>query len=198
MFLTWATVLFAQQQSLPSAPDPKPSPSPFKTSSKPQPVPPAVADPDKDPEKKDGDKKDREDKDNKDKDKKDREEAAPGLSDVLAEPLDARQQLVLKDYFSGRLVPAIRSCWYRVMPEEAYPKRRPLHLDRKGKSGKVRIEFTLHKDGSVTDAGIENSSGDKVLDQAALNAVKECRTGSLPSAFSRETVRMHFNFYYNP
>lgn len=71
-------------------------------------------------------------------------------------------------------------------------------LDKKGKSGKVQVAFTLHKDGSITDATIQNASGDDALDQAALRAVKDCRRAPLPSAFARETVKMRFLFYYNP
>jgi TonB family protein len=181
MCLAGATTILAQQQTLPSAPDPKPSPSPFKFPAKAQPVPPAASGTDKN-----------------DNEKKHHEEGIPGISDLLAEPLEARQQLILKEYLSNRLVQAVRSCWVSVMPEEARGKHRPFHLDKKGKSGKVRVAFTLHKDGSMTDAAIEDSSGDKVLDQAALNAVKDCRPPPLPSAFARETLKMHFWFYYNP
>ena len=84
------------------------------------------------------------------------------------------------------------------MPEEAMGKHRRFHLDKKGKTGKVRVGFTLHTDGSRTDATIEDSSGDKALDQAALNAVKDCPPTPPPSAFARETLKMQFRFYYNP
>ena len=51
---------------------------------------------------------------------------------------------------------------------------------------------------SMTDTTIEDSSGDKVLDQAALKAVKDCGPPPLPSDFSREILKMRFWFYYNP
>src|SRR5436853_2197685 len=92
MCLACATTILAQQQTLPSAPDPKPRPSPFKFPVKAQPVPPAASGTDK-----------------KDDEKKHHEEVIPGISDLLAEPLEARQQLMLKEYFSNRLLQAVRS-----------------------------------------------------------------------------------------
>ncbi len=54
----------------------------------------------------------------------------------------------------------------------------------------------------MTDATIEDSSGDssgdKLLDKAALTAIKDCRPAPLPSALSRETLKMRLHFYYNP
>jgi len=50
---------------------------------------------------------------------------------------------------------------------------------------------------TIEDSG-EDSSGDRVLDQAALNAVKDCRPAPLPAALAREILKMHFWFYYNP
>jgi protein TonB len=146
-----------------------------------QPVPPTASDTDK-----------------KGNEKEHYEEVIPGLSGVLAEVPEPRQQFILLGYFSNRLVPAIRSCWISVMPEEAKGKHRSFHLDKKGKTGKVRVGFTLHKDGSRTDATIEGSSGNKALDQAALNAVKDCPPAPLPATFARETLKMRFSFYYNP
>ncbi len=184
IFLSCVTTILAQQQTLPAAPDPKPSPSPFQFPAKAQPVPPAASG-----------------KDEKDSEKKHRQELIPGIQgmvDLGDEILDPKQQTILKEYLSNRLVPDIRSCWYDIIPEEARVQHRRFRFDKKPKSGKVRVAFTLHKDGSKSDVIIEDSSGDKLLDQAALDAVKDCRPAPLPPAFTRETLKMRFGFYYNP
>jgi TonB family protein len=175
IFLAFSSTLVAQQP-LPSAPEPKPAPAPtpFKVPEKTQPVPPPPAEPQKKPQ-----------------------DDVRGLSGITTEPLEHRDQLILKDYLSSRLVPAVRSHWFATIPEEAQSKRRPLY-NKKGKSGKVTIAFTLHRDGSVSDVSVDDSSGDKVLDLAAFHAVKDCQPGSLPAVFSKDTLKMHFTFYYNP
>jgi TonB family protein len=177
--LVCAATVLAQQQTLPSAPEPKPSPAPFKLPAKGQPVPPPAAS--------DSDEKN-----------KHREAFMPGLYGVQAEDLEPAQEFILKEYLANRLLPAIRSCWYNIIPEEAKIQHRRFRLDKKGKSGKVRVAFTLHKDGSRTDVTIEDSSGHNALDHAALSAVKECSPAPLPAAFARETLKMRFSFYYNP
>ncbi len=108
VFLACTATLLAQQPTLPSAPDPKPAPSPFKVPSKMERIPPSGFGSDK-----------------KDNDKKDYEEVTPGLSGILAEPLEPRQKLILKEYLSAQFIPAVRSCWFSVIPEEAQAKRRP-------------------------------------------------------------------------
>lgn len=176
------TAALTAQQPLPSAPDPKPAPTPFKAPARTLPAPASAPAPVPDS-------------------KETEEDNLPGHLGVSTEAMDYRQELIFKDYFSNRLRPAIRHRWIDAMPEEANGKHKkfgPIHIDKKGKSGKVRVGFTLHKDGSVSDVNLEDSSGDKLLDMAAFNAVKDCQPGPLPAAFSRDQLKMRLIFYYNP
>lgn len=66
-----------------------------------------------------------------------------------------------------------------------------------GGAGDVMIKFTIQRDGRITDAAIETSSGNTTLDLAALRAVIGTRTlNPLPSAFPDQTLPVHLNFEY--
>jgi protein TonB len=177
-----SAAILAGQQSLPSAPEPKPAPTPFKLPAQATPVPPPESKP----------------ADSKPKDTTGKNVALFDFSGVFTRPLEDRQQLLLADYIAHRLKPAVFARWAILMPEEAMSRQRRFHLNRKGKTGKVAVSFTLHKDGSITDAAVSDSSGDKVLDQAALQAIRESKPGPLPAGFERETQEMRFKFAYNP
>ena len=57
-----------------------------------------------------------------------------------------------------------------------YPTGREASIQRP--EGKVRIWFVLRRDGSLVDAGIEDSSNSILLDNAGLNTIKR---GSMPA-----------------
>lgn len=66
-----------------------------------------------------------------------------------------------------------------------------------GGTGDVMIKFTIQRDGRITDAAIETSSGNPTLDLAALRAVITTRTlNPLPSPFPNQTLPVHLNFEY--
>ena len=89
--------------------------------------------------------------------------------------------------------------WNDVMPEEAKEHRTGLiKVVKKGKNGTVRVGFTLHKSGQITDITVDDSSGDKLLDQAAAKAVKDSQPLPLPKAFAKDQLRIRATFLYNP
>ena len=67
-----------------------------------------------------------------------------------------------------------------------------------GTSGQVLVRFTIQRNGQISDAAVERSSGSQVLDMAALRAVVGTRTlNPLPSAFPNQTLGVHLNFEYS-
>jgi len=63
--------------------------------------------------------------------------------------------------------------------------------------GHVDIEFTVERDGSLSEARIVKSSGTAVLDRAALNALQGSRFLPLPADFAPPRVTMQAIFFYN-
>jgi periplasmic protein TonB len=66
-----------------------------------------------------------------------------------------------------------------------------------GARGTSLIRFTIHRDGSISDATIFQSSGIVTLDNAALRAVLSARTlPPLPDAYTNPTLTMRLSFEY--
>ena len=64
-------------------------------------------------------------------------------------------------------------------------------------SGQTIIKFTIQRDGRITDAALERSSGYTALDLNAQRAVMITRQlPPLPSAFPNPTLTVHLNFQY--
>ena len=57
----------------------------------------------------------------------------------------------------------------KIARAKTYP---PLARERK-QQGKTFLSFKLDRDGKILELSIENSSGHKILDQAAIKAIKE-------------------------
>jgi TonB family protein len=53
--------------------------------------------------------------------------------------------------------------------------RYPMESALRGSQGAVDLNFYVESDGRVSDGRIDRSSGDPLLDNAALNALKGCR-----------------------
>jgi TonB family protein len=63
--------------------------------------------------------------------------------------------------------------------------------------GLTIVKFTIQRDGSITDAAVERSSGFTALDIAALRAVMGTRQlPPLPAAYSNPSLGVHLNFDY--
>lgn len=92
--------------------------------------------------------------------------------------------------YMNRVVAAVRRNWYAVMPESAML----------GDRGRVVLEFTIMKNGSVPDGDPVRimGSGKEPLDRAAVSAIRSSNPFEpLPSAFSGPSLRLRFIFLYN-
>ena len=95
-----------------------------------------------------------------------------------------------KRYLS-RMLMKIRQKWYERIPRPALPPER--------KHGIVTVQFAILTDGEVVDAKITDSSGDSLLDQAALVAIiKSSPLPRLPKEGGQERLQLRFTFTYNP
>ena len=64
-----------------------------------------------------------------------------------------------------------------------------------GASVPVVVVFTIDRDGTIRDASVETSSGNGVLDRAALRAVLESSPlGTLPFGYQGTYLRVHLKF----
>lgn len=73
---------------------------------------------------------------------------------------------------------------YYLNSIKRYPTGREASIQRP--EGKVRIWFTLRRDGSLVDAGIEDSSNSILLDNAGLATIKRGNLPAFDNAFSGE------------
>jgi len=92
--------------------------------------------------------------------------------------------------YMNRVVAAVRRNWYAVMPESAMM----------GDRGRVGLEFSIMKNGSVPDGEPVRimGSGKEPLDRAAVSAIRSSNPFEpLPSAFSGPYIRLRFIFLYN-
>jgi periplasmic protein TonB len=68
---------------------------------------------------------------------------------------------------------------------------------RQGITGQVMVKFTIQRDGSITDAQVERSSGFAALDMNAHRAVLATRqVPALPAQFPNSTLTVHLRFDY--
>jgi len=111
--------------------------------------------------------------------------------------LDGPNGFALKDFLVHQVKPTVLQQWEALMPEEAKSHRR-FGIVQKGKSAIVRVSFTLHKDGAITDIVLDETSGEKVLDAAALKAIKDSQPLRLPAAYPDNSLTLRTSFYYNP
>lgn len=78
-----------------------------------------------------------------------------------------------------------------------YPTGRDASIQRP--EGKVRIWFVLRRDGSLVDAGIEDSSNSILLDNAGLTTVKRGNMPPFEAAFgAEETHRFTVDLDFKP
>jgi TonB family protein len=104
--------------------------------------------------------------------------------------LSDTQGVDFNEYVSDMLQP-IRSNWYAKMPEEA---KQPKML-----KGKVSVRFAILKSGALDEAPtVEVSSGNKVLDDAAVAAVRAATPFErLPESLRRPKTELRLTFLYN-
>ncbi|MEO8499830.1 MAG: TonB family protein [Vicinamibacteria bacterium] len=61
-------------------------------------------------------------------------------------------------------------------------------------AGNVKVAFTIHRDGSVDEVEVLESSGSATIDRLAERAVISTQLGPLPNAYEKETLVVHANF----
>jgi TonB family protein len=90
--------------------------------------------------------------------------------------------------YGTRIAQILRQNWYNLMPPSVYAPQ--------WKQGKVSIEFSILKDGTVSDMKLA-SSGDVALDRAALESIKASVFPPLPKEFPGQRLGWRFHYYYN-
>jgi protein TonB len=66
-----------------------------------------------------------------------------------------------------------------------------------GARGHVDLEFTVERDGRMSDVRVLKSSGTPALDRAARNALLGSRLQMLPADYGRSSLTIQVSFYYN-
>lgn len=61
-------------------------------------------------------------------------------------------------------------------------------------AGNVKVAFTIHRDGSVDEVEVIESSGSSSIDRLAERAVISTQLGPLPNGYEKETLVVHANF----
>jgi TonB family protein len=92
--------------------------------------------------------------------------------------------------YMARVLASVRRNWYAVMPQSAML----------GDRGRVILEFTIRKDGSVPNGEPVPimGSGKEPLDRAAISAIRSSNPFEpLPPAFTGPEIRLRFIFLYN-
>ncbi len=89
--------------------------------------------------------------------------------------------------------------WYgRIIKRRVSDGWYPPYVARMGLTGRTVITFRIKHDGQLTEITLRESSGNRSLDQAALNAIKS--VGSLPALpedYPRPSLGVTFSFWYN-
>ena len=87
-----------------------------------------------------------------------------------------------------RMLALVRRNWYALIPEIA----------RLGRQGRVVLQFTILRDGSVPDLILAEGSGTRSLDGAALASIQLSNPfPALPQEFPGTDIRMQFTYLYN-
>jgi len=105
------------------------------------------------------------------------------LPALLSDP----QGIDFKPYLTRRLATVKRN-WMTVWPESA----------KTGRRGRVGVQFSIAKDGTVTKVVFAFPSGADALDRAAIAAISMSNPfPPLPSEFKGDRIVLQFNFAYN-
>jgi TonB family protein len=110
-------------------------------------------------------------------------ELQAGLPQLLSDPMGVD----FKPYLA-QVAAAVKRYWMAIWPEAA----------RQGRSGRVEIQFSVDRFGTVPKLVIYSGSGTDALDRAAVAAI----AGSvpfpvLPKAYKPDLIKLQLNFIYN-
>lgn len=82
----------------------------------------------------------------------------------------------------------VRQNWYRLIPASAEKAK-----------GKLAIEFTVLKNGQISDMKLVARAGDASLDRAAWGGIRASNPfPALPAEFKGDHITFRCRFYYNP
>jgi TonB family protein len=91
-------------------------------------------------------------------------------------------------YLESRVLPLIRATWYRLASKS---------VEKVG--GDATLQFTILKDGGVSDVQVTDGAGHAALADLAMDAVKKSGPfAGLPAEFSGQTITVRTRFRYEP
>ncbi len=61
-------------------------------------------------------------------------------------------------------------------------------------AGSVKVAFTIHRDGSIDQVEVIESSGSATIDRLAERAVVSTQLGPIPNSYDKETILIHATF----
>jgi protein TonB len=107
----------------------------------------------------------------------------PNNMQLLSDPMGVD----FKPYLA-QVLASVKRYWMAIWPEAA----------RAGRSGKVVIQFSIDRFGTVPKLVIASGSGAPPLDNAAVAAISGCVPfPSLPKAYKSDLIKLQLNFAYN-
>ena len=113
---------------------------------------------------------------------------SPGNTGSNLELLSDPKGVDFRPYLS-QILASVRRNWHAVIPESAR-----LGLNR----GRVTLQFSVARDGTVPKLVIAASSGVPALDRAAVAGISASNPfPPLPTDFTGRTIRLQFKFLYN-
>ncbi len=126
-------------------------------------------------------------------------DAPPGMGQLPGQPGAAPRQASSLELLSDpmgidfkpyliRVLAAVRRNWFSVIPESA----------RYGRRGKVVLQFSISRTGTVPKLVIVMPSGTEAFDRAAVAGVSASNPfPPLPANFTGDTIRVQLAFTYN-
>jgi TonB family protein len=111
----------------------------------------------------------------------------PGIQGSNLELLSDPRGVDFRPYLM-QILAAVRRNWMAVYPESA----------RLGRRGRVGIQFSISRSGSVPKLVIVGPSGTEALDRAAVAGISASNPfPPLPSEYKGDRIALQFNFAYN-
>jgi len=112
---------------------------------------------------------------------------SPGVQGSNLELLSDPKGVDFRPYLT-QVLAAVRRNWLAVVPESA----------KMGRRGRVGIQFSIAKTGSVPKLVIVSNSGTDALDRAAVAGISASNPfPPLPSEYKGDRIVLQFNFAYN-
>jgi protein TonB len=115
-----------------------------------------------------------------------RRPTAPSATDEDAEGVTFNTREVMFQGYMDRLRDRVERVW-----------RYPLEAAKRGIYGDLIIVFTVRRDGTLSDVRVKRTSGHSMLDQAAIEALREAEPfWPLPDDWGRESLTITGKFIY--